>query len=40
VCVTGNGMKTQDPLVGQLPEPVSIGPRLSDFDEAQSKLKS
>ena len=40
VCVTGNGMKTQDPLVGQLPEPVHIGPRLSDFDEAQSKLKS
>jgi threonine synthase len=40
VCVTGNGMKTQDPLVGKLPEPVSIGPRLSDFDEAQSTLKS
>ena len=40
VCVTGNGMKTQDPLVGQLPDPVQIGPRLSDFDEAQSKLKS
>ena len=32
-CVTGNGMKTQDPLVGNLPEPQMIGPRLSDFDE-------
>jgi threonine synthase len=40
ICVTGNGMKTQDPLVGKLPEPVLIGPRLSDFDEAQTKLKS
>jgi threonine synthase len=40
VCVTGNGMKTQDPLVGQLPQPVQIGPRLSDFEDAQSKLKS
>jgi hypothetical protein len=26
-------MKTQDPLVGNLPEPKLIGPRLSDFDE-------
>jgi threonine synthase len=32
VCITGNGMKTQDPLVGALPEPVLIGPRLADFD--------
>jgi threonine synthase len=36
ICVTGNGMKTQDPLVGKLPEPKLIGPRLSDFDELQS----
>jgi threonine synthase len=33
ICVTGNGMKTQDPLVGNLPEPQMIGPKLSDFDE-------
>jgi threonine synthase len=33
ICVTGNGMKTQDPLVGNLPEPKLIGPKLSDFDE-------
>ena len=33
ISVTGNGMKTQDPLVGELPEPKLIGPRLSDFDE-------
>jgi threonine synthase len=33
ISVTGNGMKTQDPLVGELPEPKLIGPRLSDFDD-------
>ena len=33
ISVTGNGMKTQDPLVGKLPEPQLIGPRLTDFDE-------
>jgi threonine synthase len=32
VCITGQGMKTQDPLVGVLPAPALIGPRLSDFD--------
>jgi len=37
VCVTGNGMKTQDPLVGKLPQPELIGPRLADFDRVQEK---
>jgi threonine synthase len=36
ICVTGNGMKTQDPLVGKLPEPALIGPRLGDFDQLQA----
>ena len=35
VSITGNGMKTQDPLVGKLPEPELIGPRLSDFDQLE-----
>jgi threonine synthase len=35
VSITGNGMKTQDPLVGKLPEPPLIGPRLSDFDQLE-----
>ncbi len=39
VCVTGNGMKTWDPLVGALPEPVLIGPRLADFDRIQEKAQ-
>jgi threonine synthase len=37
ICITGNGMKTQDPLVGKLPEPELIGPRLADFDALQAK---
>jgi threonine synthase len=36
ISVTGNGMKTQDPLVGPLPKPELIGPRLSDFDSLQA----
>ena len=39
ICVTGNGMKTQDPLVGKLPEPPLIGPRLADFDEMLEPLE-
>jgi threonine synthase len=32
VCVTGQGLKTQDPLVQVLPPPARIGPRLADFE--------
>ncbi len=39
VCVTGNGMKTWDPLVGALPQPELIGPRLADFDRIQEKAQ-
>jgi threonine synthase len=39
ICVTGNGMKTQDPLVGKLPEPELIGPRLADFEKLQQTWK-
>jgi threonine synthase len=35
VCITGNGMKTQDPLVGKLPAPELIGPSLADFDRLE-----
>lgn len=38
VCITGNGLKTQDPLVGKLPEPALIGPSLSDFDRLQANV--
>jgi threonine synthase len=30
--ITGQGLKTQDPLVEKLPRPELIGPRLADFD--------
>jgi threonine synthase len=32
LCITGQGMKTQDPLVDKVPRPALIGPRLADFD--------
>ncbi len=32
LCITGQGLKTQDPLVEKLPKPELIGPRLGDFD--------
>jgi threonine synthase len=37
VCVTGNGLKTQDPLVGKLPVPALIGPSLADFDRLEAQ---
>jgi len=39
VCITGNGMKTQDPLVGKLPAPELIGPSLADFDRLQTSVQ-
>ncbi len=38
VSVTGNGMKTQDPLVGKLPTPALIGPSLADFDKLEATI--
>ena len=39
ICITGNGMKTQDPLVGKLPAPALIGPSLSDFDRLETAVQ-
>ncbi len=33
LCITGQGLKTQDPLVEKLRKPGLIGPKLSDFDQ-------
>jgi threonine synthase len=38
ISVTGNGMKTQDPLVGKLPMPALIGPSLADFDKLEATI--
>jgi threonine synthase len=32
LCITGQGLKTQDPLIERLRKPERIGPKLSDFD--------
>ncbi len=32
VCITGNGLKTQEAVAPSLPPPPAIAPRLSDFD--------
>ncbi|HEY4183868.1 MAG TPA: threonine synthase [Polyangia bacterium] len=39
ISITGNGMKTQDPLVGKLPVPELIGPSLADFDRLQAAVR-
>jgi threonine synthase len=39
ISITGNGMKTQDPLVGKLPTPALIGPSLADFDKLQASIR-
>ncbi len=31
LCITGQGLKTTDPLVAELPRPPVIGPRLSEL---------
>jgi threonine synthase len=32
ICITGNGLKTQEPLLQRVPRPVVIKPRLEDFE--------
>lgn len=38
ISITGNGMKTQDPLVDKLPTPALIGPSLADFDKLEASV--
>ena len=33
ICITGQGLKTQEPLVGVLPAPPLIEPRLDAFEK-------
>jgi len=39
LCITGNGLKTQEALSGQTAEPVFIKPNLASFEEALKKIK-
>ena len=41
--ITGNGLKTQEALIGKIGEPMTISARLSEFDEllkAENKVYS
>jgi len=40
VCITGNGLKTPDPLYARLETHVKIRPSLSAFDRALADLKA
>jgi threonine synthase len=33
ICITGQGLKTQEPLVGALPAPARIDPRIDEFEK-------
>lgn len=33
ICITGNGLKTQEPLVAALPLPPAIAPRIDEFEK-------
>ena len=33
ICITGNGLKTQEALAGSYAEPAVIEPKLSSFEE-------
>ena len=38
VCITGNGLKTQEPLLERMPKPVVIKPTLEDFEAVLETL--
>ena len=38
VCITGNGLKTQEPLLERMPKPVVIKPLLADFESLLETL--
>jgi threonine synthase len=40
ICVTGNGLKTQEALTGQTISPYYIKPNLASFEEALKKISS
>jgi threonine synthase len=40
ICITGNGLKTQEALNGQTISPYYIKPKIASFEEALEKIKS
>lgn len=39
LCITGNGLKTQEAIADQLPKPATINPTLKDFEAVMEKIK-
>ncbi len=39
LCITGNGLKTQEAVYGRIPEPVIINAKLSEFDQFLKERK-
>ena len=40
ICITGNGLKTQEALMGHTKEPSYIKPNMASFEEALKKIKT
>ncbi|MBI4709980.1 MAG: threonine synthase [Nitrospirae bacterium] len=40
ICITGNGLKTQEALIGHTKEPSYIKPNMASFEEALKKIKT
>ena len=38
VCITGNGLKTQEPLLERMPKPIVIKPTLENFEAVLETL--
>ena len=38
ICITGNGLKTQEPLLERMPKPVVIKPTLEEFEAVLETL--
>ncbi len=38
ICITGNGLKTQEPLLERMPKPVVIKPTLENFEAVLETL--
>ncbi|RMD59097.1 MAG: pyridoxal-phosphate dependent enzyme, partial [Nitrospirae bacterium] len=39
ICITGNGLKTQEALIGKTVEPYHVKPNIASFEEALKKIE-
>ena len=40
LCITGNGLKTKEAIIGHTVEPYHIDPNLKSFEETLARIKS